>query len=133
MIVEESVHPSEADAPTALSALPEADDGYLPRRFLTRAPEPLEPVIISSPVSDAPAGRYAGVLSLFIDEFGRVQQVRVETTALPPEMENAARAAFLMARFTPGEVDAHPVRAKLRIEVVFEHVPPWQENAPGDA
>jgi len=115
------------------TAQPEQEDAYLPRRLLTRAPEPLDPVLVPSPVSDALAGRYAGVLSVFIDETGRVRKVLVETPALPPEMAQAARDAFMAARFAPGEVDSHAVRAKLRVEVVFEHAPPLQENAPGGA
>ncbi len=57
---------------------------------------------------------------MFIDETGKVVRVRVETQAFPPEMQEAARSAFMDAIFTPGLVDGLPVRSKIRVEVTFE-------------
>jgi hypothetical protein len=108
------------EAPTPSESTAPADDGYIPRPLLTQGPVALTTVLIESPASQAPSGRYMGVLSLFIDEEGRVREVRGEQPSLPPEMEEAARAAFLQARFKPGELDGRIVRSRLRVEVSFD-------------
>lgn len=108
---------------TSAESTPRDDDGYIPRPLLTQAPVALTTVLIESPASQAPAGRYTGVLSLFIDEEGHVREVRGEPPSLPPEMEEAGRAAFLQARFKPGELDGHAVKSRVRVEVVFDGTP----------
>jgi hypothetical protein len=41
--------------------------------------------------------------------------------ALPPALEDAARKAFVQARFRPGEHAEHGVvKSRIRVEVVFE-------------
>jgi hypothetical protein len=44
----------------------------------------------------------------------------VETPGLPGPLQVAAREAFLAAEFRPGELDGHPVRARVRLEVTFD-------------
>lgn len=93
---------------------------YLPRAKLTVGPAPLEPIEIPFPTSvDSPL-RFRGQLSLFIDEHGTVQRIRIDEPPMPPVLEEAARNAFLRARFTPGEVGGRAVRSLMRIEVDFE-------------
>lgn len=102
------------------------DEEYLPRSALSLAPEALDEVLLAYP-PEAPPGRYRGVLTLFIDAEGRVRRVRSEpaagagdSEALPPIFEDAARQAFLAARFRPGERDGRPVKSRIRIAVEFE-------------
>jgi hypothetical protein len=104
-------------------AAPGEYDDYVPSAMLTTAPEPRDAVIIPPPTSDAPSGRYEGVLTLFIDEQGQVQNVVGSEPLLPPVMEQAAREAFMGARFVPGEIDGHAVRSKVRVQVVFDDTP----------
>ena len=59
-------------------------------------------------------------LTLFIDESGYVQRVRVDGPALPPLLEEAAVNVFRQARFSPGQVGTQVVRSMIRIEVNFE-------------
>lgn len=113
--------------PASLTAPPgpgEAGDEYLPRSSLTRGPEPSAEVLLAYP-EGAPEGHWQGVLTLFIDEHGAVQRVRVESSEvdLPPPFQEAARQAFLAARFTPGEWQGQPVRSRIRIAVEFEAGP----------
>lgn len=97
------------------------DDLYFPRSQLVAAPAALDPVIIDYPRFDGDAGRYVAELSLFIDETGRVARVRVDSGSLPPALEDAARRAFMQARFRPGETTEHgAVKSRIRIEVSFE-------------
>jgi hypothetical protein len=114
--------------PSPQTASPGPDgpgEEYLPRSALTRAPEPATEVLLAYP-EGAPAGHWQGVLTLFIDEHGAVQRVRVESTdtELPHPFQEAARQAFLAARFTPGEWQGQPVRSRIRIAVEFEDGPP---------
>jgi hypothetical protein len=114
----------DADAAaTAATSIPgdAIDGGYVPRPLLSVVPDAIDPVVIATTpeVADIP-GRHAGVLSLYIDEQGRVRRIEADEPALPAAMERAAREAFMAARFSPGQVDGHVVRSRLRIEVVFD-------------
>jgi protein TonB len=100
------------------------EGGYVPRPLLSIAPQPEIPVVIpapsSSPGTGRLIGRYSGVLALYIDEQGRVRRIEAEPPALPESMERAARAAFLSARFSPGQMDGRAVKSRIRVEVVFD-------------
>ena len=97
----------------------ESDDDYFPRSALSRAPWPVDTVLIDYPSLEKDAGYYRGELTLFIDERGHVARVRVEGE-LPPMLETAARNAFLSGRFQAGELDGRAVKSRIRIEVVFD-------------
>lgn len=97
-----------------------ADADFFSRDALDVSPWPAAPVLIEFPSVPGISGTRTGILSLFIDETGKVVRVRVETQAFPPEMQEAARSAFMDAIFTPGLVDGLPVRSKIRVEVTFE-------------
>lgn len=104
-------------------ALAGPDDGaeYLPRSALSVVPQPLGEVLLTYPPG-APPGRHRGELTLFIDEQGSVQRVRIDSgeAELPAVFQAAARQAFLAARFTPGELQGRAVKARMRIAVEFE-------------
>lgn len=96
---------------------------YFPRSELTVVPAPLHPVILATPDDGGPPARRVGVLSLFIDEAGRVHHIVPEEPLLPSRYEEAAREAFMAAAFTPGERDGGAVKSRIRIEVVFDNTP----------
>lgn len=118
-----------ANEPRVVSGAGAASDArfgpgeYLPRSMLSTPPLAKEAVIVRPPPGSADLGRRVGVLALYIDEAGRVRHVEAEPPLLPPTMEQAAREAFMAASFVPGQVDGHPVRSLVRIEVVFEAAP----------
>jgi hypothetical protein len=57
--------------------------------------------------------------TLFIDEHGVVQRIRIDTPGVHPSFEDAVRKNFGVTRFTPGEVHGQAVRSQLRVEVDF--------------
>jgi outer membrane biosynthesis protein TonB len=93
---------------------------YVPREFLSLAPKPLTNLEIPFPESVAGEFNIKAQLTLFIDESGYVQRVRVDGPALPPLLEEAAVNVFRQARFSPGQVGTQVVRSMIRIEVNFE-------------
>jgi periplasmic protein TonB len=108
--------------PTGVFAAGQMGDAdYFTRDQLSMSPTPLQAVLIDyPPIEDhVQGGNYVSQLSLYIDEEGKVQRVRVDGPALPQPMEEAARSAFMNARFSPGQVDGLPVRSRIRIEVSF--------------
>lgn len=114
----------DAEAPTI--AKPEGaaiQDDYVPRPLLTIAPVAQTPVVIAEPAGEDDGGRHAGILALFIDETGQVQWIEANEPLLPEPLERAARDAFMAARFSPGEVDGHAVKSRVRVEVVFDDAP----------
>jgi Gram-negative bacterial TonB protein C-terminal len=96
------------------------DEDFFSRDSLDVGPSPATPVLIDYPSIPGVGGTHVGLLTLFIDEMGRVLKVRVDSQALPAEMQDAARSAFMHAAFAPGLVDGLPVRSRIRVEVVFE-------------
>lgn len=104
--------------PALLIRFDEAD--YLPRRELTVAPVLKAEVPLVWPEEGVLAGRYSAVVTLFVDETGRVRKLRFDGDGLPPLLQEQAREAFLGARFSPGELQGVPVKSRVRVEVVFE-------------
>jgi len=121
---------SAAKAPPprpAASAVPDpwtpgnpARGAYLPRPLLSIAPKIQTEVVIATPPGADDGARHVGVLSLFIDEQGRVRHIDPDDPALPPVLEEAAREAFMGARFLPGQVDGRAVKSRVNVEVAFE-------------
>lgn len=107
--------------PTGAGPADAADQAYWPRSLLTRPPTPQQSIDLFYP-AQAPSGRFRAVLTLFIDEQGVVQRVRIDEaddSGLPPVLEDAARQTFLRSSFTPGEINGRPIRSQLRIEVEY--------------
>lgn len=134
----EAVQPLVRPAVEPLAALLPAleagfdEQSYLPRPRLTVPPALQGSVLLSWPPHDAPpAGRYAGVLSLFIDEFGVVQRVRVDDGELPAALQEQARTVFLGAQFSPGQLQGQVVKSRIRVEVSFEANPVAQRKGVG--
>lgn len=110
--------PASAASQVSAEVFDERD--YLPRRELTAAPAPSHEVPLLWPSEGVPAGHYAEVLTLFIDETGQVRKVRVEGDGLPPLLKRQAQESFLGARFAPGQLHGQAVKSRIRIEVAFD-------------
>lgn len=115
----------EADSSAVPASSPgdASGGGYVPRPYLSIAPVATEPVVIPAAPGSVDVGRRVGVLALYIDEQGRVRRVEAEPPTLPEAMERAAREAFMGAHFSPGQVDGHAVKSRIRVEVVFDDTP----------
>lgn len=98
-------------------------DVYHARRELSRAPKPLGPIDITFPPGVPTPGRHSAVLAIYIDEAGTVRKVQPVDAPLPDAFEEAARNAFLAARFRAGEREGRVVKSFIHIEVVFEERP----------
>jgi len=85
---------------------------------LDRSPRPLGEI---SPHYPEAAGSRGGsvVLRLFIDEQGVVERAEVVRAEPGGLFEEAARAAFMAARFEPGLRAGRPVRSEMTVEVEF--------------
>ena len=60
------------------------------------------------------------VLRLLINEYGDVDQVLVEDTALPTELLRELQQRFLLARFLPGRLLDRAVPSAIRIAVSLQ-------------
>ena len=99
---------------------------YLAAHELDRRPQILSHVEPHFPaLALVPTGRV--VLRLYISEGGNVDAVAAESADRTGAFEATAREAFAAARFLPGIKDGVPVKALVRIEVLFGS--PHPENA----
>lgn len=116
---------AEATVPLAAPSAgePGGDSQYIPRPQLSVPPVPQAPVIMTPPQGNYPPARITGILSLYIDETGKVHHIISSGMPMPPEFEEAARQAFLSLPFRPGILDGNPVKSRIRIEVVFDNTP----------
>lgn len=110
--------PSPADSDTPFT-------GYARRDMLDRPPQALGIVQIGYPPGVEPGRVRTGRLTLFIDEAGAVRKVMVASApnaedALPAPFVEAAREAFLQARFAPGERQGMAVKSRIDVEVSFD-------------
>ncbi|MFN3914928.1 MAG: energy transducer TonB [Aquabacterium sp.] len=98
------------------------------RHEVDQGPIPLHPVIIPYPDGVQVAQVVRGIITLYIDELGVVRRVEPKDRTLAPAMVQAARDAFLQARFQPALRQQAPARVQIDIEVQFD--PP--EAPPGN-
>lgn len=115
-----SVAPAAVAGATAPGILRLPIPHYFPAGDLDRKPEAIGEVPLAYPAELPAVTRSRVVLSLLIDEQGRVDQVLVENTDAPGEFEQLASHAFAGARFRPGMRAGEAVKSRLRVEVTFE-------------
>lgn len=106
----------------AAPAAPVADAPYLPRGELTVPPRLVGSLDVPFPDDITGVVSLQVRLTLFIDERGTVQRIRVDTPGVHPSFERSIRESFGAAKFTPGELERVAVRSQLRLEVEF-HAP----------
>ena len=109
-------------APASAVALPlDVDLKYYPARELDVYPVPLAPLRFEYP-ERAARERVGGSvrLMLLLDEAGAVDSISVVGAQPPGYFEDAARAAFVAARFFPARKDARPVKSRVLIIVNYD-------------
>lgn len=100
------------------------DDGYVPRPKLSVVPVAQQTLMLEWPEEGAPpAGRYQGVVSLYIDEEGIIRHVRFDDDGLPESLREQARTALATIRYSPGKVQDQIVKSRIRLELNFEADP----------
>ncbi|WP_298011407.1 hypothetical protein [uncultured Aquabacterium sp.] len=106
--------------------------GWLPRQALTQPPHALGPIVIDYPEGVRPATPVVRMkLALYIDERGHVRRTEPVGERLEAAFEHAANNAFLQARFAPGQLGPHAVRARITVEIAFEALPEQGAEARG--
>ena len=118
--------PAPAVAATAPPATPERtaaptpEAPYLPRGQLTVTPKLVGHVDVPFPADVDGTVDLKVRVTLFIDERGAVQKLRLDSPDVHPAFERSIREAFAAARFSPGEVDRVAVRSQVRLEIDFQ-------------
>lgn len=126
-----AAEPPQAEPPQAeaVEAPPAgSSDTYLSRDAVDLGPQPVGLIQIPYPDGVQPATQRAlqagqvhtGRLTLYIDENGSVRRVQIHGDELPAPFQEAARNAFLQARFVPGQRMGQPVKVRIDIEVSFD-------------
>jgi outer membrane biosynthesis protein TonB len=124
-VASETQAPAPAPAPgtdtaAAPAAAPTVDPPYFPRSELTVPPAPIGPVDVRFPEDVTGIVNLKVQATLFIEEDGTVRRVRIDTPDIHPSFHGAVMEAFSSARFSPGQVEALPVRSQMRVEVEFQ-------------
>ncbi len=117
-----TAHSYDQQNAPARMAVESAADGfdYVPRDLLSVVPRPLAAIDVPFPESASGWFEANVQLSVFIDETGLVQKLRVDRSSGGSALESAAIQAFRQARFSPGQIDGRAVRSVIRVEVEFE-------------
>jgi outer membrane biosynthesis protein TonB len=102
------------------SVAPAPDAPYLPRGQLTVPPKLVGHVDVPFPGDVDGTVDLKVRVTLFIDERGSVQKLRLDTPDVHPAFERSIREAFASARFSPGELDSIAVRSQVRLEIDFQ-------------
>jgi hypothetical protein len=108
--------PAGADSPE--SRMPSSE--YLSRAQLSVLPRPLSEIRIPWPAGLPMVGKRSAIFTLFIDQYGLVQDMVPDAHSLFPNMEENVRQVFRESRFSPGMKDGVAVKSILRIEIDFE-------------
>jgi len=101
-----------------------APSRYLPADELDERPLVRTPVQPSFPQFAPASGRV--VVRLYINEAGRVDEVRPLRSDPAGVFDAAAIEAFKGAQFTPGRKDGVAVKSALAVELLFGEAPPAQ-------
>ena len=103
--------PGEHRNETTSAAIPAT---FLDPSRLTEPPKPLDepPVHLLLPMMARPG---VANLVLYIDEAGTVTQVEIDSSTLPPAINERAAALFGAVRFSPGRIDGTAVKTRVRI------------------
>jgi hypothetical protein len=94
--------------------------GYLPAHRLTTRPLIQTDIDAILPATFYGIAPQRLVLQLLINQYGDVDRVVVEESALPQVLLAELQAKFLQARFTPGRLDTRAVSSAVRIEVQLQ-------------
>lgn len=107
------------DEPPSASAA----EVYHPRSELSIAPRLQGVLDIAFPPQEPKHLRHEATLAIYIDEHGHVRKVTPVQGELPKTFVEAARNAFLSARFQPGQLQGQAVKSFIHVAVVFEETP----------
>lgn len=94
---------------------------YWPRSKLSAVPQLETPIALLYPEGFEPQqAHYETILSVYINEYGQVDQVELEDDDFPAALAQAAIRAFQSARYQAGARDNQAVKARIRIAISFD-------------
>jgi len=96
---------------------------YLPASRLSVPPKALRPREVPFPDEVTESTDVTVLVSLFIDETGKVRRIRLDDPHIPAPFAQSIISTFLSTDFAPGQIDSVPVRSVVRIEVGFQGGP----------
>ncbi len=95
---------------------------YFRTSELTAKPFVLQDIPVELNLPDVPPQRAA--FRLFLNEYGDVDRVLVETSGLSEWGERFLTDVFYGTKFYPGKIDGIPVKSQIRIEMSIEEAAP---------
>lgn len=116
----EALPDSEAVQPEPGGVLQLAEERYYKIKELDVVPRPISTITPRYPETVPSSIRGVVQLEIKLDEEGVVTEVTVLDGEPPGYFEDAAREAFLNAKFTPGMKAGHKVRSLFTLRVHFE-------------
>ena len=121
--------PTEPLSETVASQSPPAKQepadpqGYFSAEQLSRPPHPLGAVNLDIPETQLLTTSGTLILTLWIDDQGRVLSFKVDAPDLPEEYTTAVAETFSAARFAPGEIRGRKVNSILKVEIRHDAAP----------
>jgi TonB family protein len=103
------------------------ENQFFAASLLTKRPRPKYNVDLNIPEAKILTKSGSVILSLQIDNQGKVVSVKIEKTDLPDEFAAAAAATFGKARFEPGEIYGHAVGSIIKIEITHDSEAPLEQ------
>lgn len=96
------------------------ESAYAVAGRLTSRPYAIDDIAIPYPPGSLHAGPVTAQMLLFINEDGKVDEIRLIGRGMPDEFVVAAKNAFLQARFRPGFMGQVAVKSRMTVEVEFD-------------
>lgn len=93
---------------------------YFESHELTERPQALHDINTDVPLPPGEPMVVDAVFVLLINADGQVDQVLVDQSGLPDDVEQVLRQRFLALPFKPGQIDGQPVPCRVRIRLRFE-------------
>lgn len=96
------------------------ESAYVVAGRLTSRPYAIDNIAVPYPPGALYAGPVTAQMLLFINEDGKVDDIRLIGPGMPDEFAAAAKSAFLQARFRPGFMGQVAVKSRMTVEVEFD-------------
>lgn len=113
------------EAPATIEDVPVAAADrtrYFRRSELTRPPVLLGEPMVDAPdqAGDEPSPGGKVSLRLFVSASGELDRAEIERSAVRPDFESVAIAAFMPLRFSPAQIDGVAVNSQVVFEIDFD-------------
>ena len=109
-----TIDESEFPLPPSLPGLGLGFTKYFPSAALSTRPKAIDqPALMLEGIASFGQSK----LTLYLNANGKVDEVIIDQTNLPPALSDAVREAFLKMQFSPGEIAGNAVPTVMKIEV----------------